>query len=365
MFITLQKYTNTTKQYSFDALFNNEITFKENTTKQYTIETDIPKKTPNHILFCQRQLINLTLQYPELAKMTTEDVDKEYTTVRIPKKQKGKYRTLNIPSDKLKNIQHAVVKTLQSFGTLPHNSAFAYVKGRSIYNAIEEHQLNNSKWFLKIDLKDFFGSCTKSFIYKQLKQVYPYCLLTQHKEYDKIIKDIIKIACYKNKLPQGNPISPYLTNLIMVPIDYKLNQLTPVYTRYSDDMLFSARTKIDLNKTINNIEAIFKGTPLKINPEKTRLGSINGNNWNLGLMLNKDNNITLGHEKKRKFKATIDQFLYNPDKYSISEIQKLSGLTSYYMHIEPAYISYIINKYNKKHNKNLLEILHKPYSFNF
>ena len=146
MFITLQKYTNTTKQYSFDALFNNEITFKENTTKQYTIETDIPKKTPNHILFCQRQLINLTLQYPELAKMTTEDVDKEYTTVRIPKKQKGKYRTLNIPSDKLKNIQHAVVKTLQSFGTLPHNSAFAYVKGRSIYNAIEEHQLNNSKW---------------------------------------------------------------------------------------------------------------------------------------------------------------------------------------------------------------------------
>lgn len=361
MFITLKKYINPTEQYDFDTLFNNNTTIATNYIKQYTIEIDTPAKTPNHINFCKAQLELLLHTYPAIATLTPEEVDAEYRTIRIPKKQKGKYRTLNIPSDNLKNMQYSIVNTLQSFGTLAHNSAFAYVKHRSIYNALEEHQQNDSKWFLKIDLKDFFGSCTKTFIYKQLKQIYPYSLLTQDEGCDKIIKDIIKMACYKNKLPQGNPISPYLTNMIMVPIDYKLNQLLPVYTRYSDDMLFSARTKIDLNKTIHNIELILKETPLKINSEKTRLGSINGNNWNLGLMLNKDNNITLGHEKKRKFKATIDQFLYNPKNYTLAQKQKLAGLISYYTNIEPAYISYVINKYNKKHNSNLLELLHKPF----
>ena len=113
-------------------------------------------------------------------------------------------------------------------------------------------------------------------------------------------------------------------------------------------------------KTIKNIEEILKDTPLKIKYEKTRLGSINGSNWNLGLMLNKDNVITVGHEKKRKYKATIDQFLRSPENYDTKEIQKLSGITAYYMHIEPDYFRHIINKYNAKHHKNLLNLLHHP-----
>lgn len=360
MFITLLKHKTEVITKEFKHLLQTGFPNQTTTTyKRFTFETDHIPKQATHIEQCKQLLTRLIASHPEITTMTKEDIAKCYTKSLIPKKTGG-YRTINAPNENLKNIHRSIVSTLQEMQILEHDSAYAYIKNRGIYNALQAHQNNQSKWFLKIDLKNFFGSCSEKFIYQQLTQVYPFAVLTSDPEYDTIIKDLIKIACLDGVLPQGNPISPYLTNLIMVPIDYKLNKLCPVYTRYSDDMLFSARTKIDLDKTVKNITKVLKNTPLKINQEKTRLGSINGNNWNLGLMLNKDNNITLGHEKKRQFKATIDQFLYNPDKYSISEKQKLAGIIAYYLHIEGPYIRYIIDKYNKRHNKNLLELLHHP-----
>ena len=361
MFITLNKTIKLNQNYSFEELLTQEEIPVYNTQKQYTFQIDTPQTWSSHLHTVANTLKQLITTHPEIHTLTREDIAKKYKTIHIPKKTSGT-RTINAPSEELKQLQKTILKTLQKI-TLTHDSAYAYVEKRSIYNALEQHQQNNSKWFLKIDLKNFFGSCTEEFIYQQLKQIYPFAVLTSDKDYDTIITDIIKIACLNGVLPQGNPISPYLTNLIMVPIDYKLNSLAPVYTRYSDDMLFSARTKINLTLTLQNIDNILAGTPLKINNEKTRLGSINGNNWNLGLMLNRENNITLGHEKKRRFKAAIDQYLYSPDSYSMQQTQQLAGLTAYYLNIEPNYIRYIIDKYNKKHNKNLLYLLHHPFSF--
>lgn len=359
MFITLYQQTKNI-QYSFDDLINGTTLQLKDQAKLHTIETTTPVDKPwsNHTLTCAKILKSLVHAHPEITTLTREEIAAQYTILKIPKKN-GKLRTICAPRETLKATQRHIIEALKHM-THVHDSAYAYIEKRSIYNAIEQHQKNESKWFLKIDLKDFFGSCTEEFIYTQLKQIYPFALLTTDNTYDIIIRDIIKIACLNGILPQGNPIAPHLTNLIMVPIDYRLNILAPVYTRYSDDMLFSARTKIDMNLTIKNINEILKDTPLKINTEKTRLGSINGNNWNLGLMLNKDNNITLGHEKKRRYKATIDQYLQHPEKYTLQQTQKLAGLTAYYISIEPEYINYIINKYNTKHNKNLLYLLHHP-----
>lgn len=358
MFITfiIEKFKN--KQITFSDLFENPQTIAEITRneKQITIETKPPKNAPAIIEFYKQTLLRLTITLPELMEYTPETIKQSYTTYRIPKKSGG-FRTINAPNERLKMIQRHVLNTLQSFNTLMHNSAYAYIKGRSAYDAQTKHKNNNSNWFLHIDLKDFFGSCTQTFVYEQISKVYPFYLLKLDENCDKIIKQIVNIACLDGVLPQGNPLAPYFTNLLMVPFDYQLDKLTPIYTRYSDDMLFSARTKLDVPKILTCINEIFKDTPLKINPEKTRLGSKNGNNWNLGLMLNKENNITVGHKAKRIYKTKIDQFLYDPESYSIADIQKLAGITSYYKHIEPQYFSYIIDKYSEKHNKDLLTLL--------
>jgi RNA-directed DNA polymerase len=362
MYLTLRINTPVQTEYDFDTLFNTAgLTISTQNIHHHnrTVCIEPPKQLPKHITYCKQRLKELVGLYPQIMTLTEAEIASLYTTYKIKKKTNG-FRTINAPNEDLKLLQRTILNVLQTLNALPHDSAYAYIKGRSIYDAVSRHKQNNSRWFLKIDLQSFFDSCTKEFIYQQLIKIYPFQLLILDEDCDKIIKQLINIACLNGILPQGNPLAPYLTNLIMVPIDYALNTLAPVYTRYSDDMLFSARNKPHLNKTIKNIETILKDTPLKIKHEKTRLGSINGNNWNLGLMLNKDNCITVGHEKKRKYKAAIDQFLRNPQAYDTKEIQKLSGITAYYSHIEPGYFGHIINKYSKKHRKNLLELLYKP-----
>lgn len=365
MYLTIKTKTANPIQYDFDTLLNSGPYNQTYSTTKRTVKTTIPKTTPKHITYCKTLLDQLVNTFPTIHDLTKEAIAKHYTRYNL-KKKNGGYRAINAPDEALKTLQRSILQTLQNFGELEHDSAFAYIKKRSIYDAIKKHQNNNSYWFLKIDLKSFFDSCSEKFIYQQLIKIYPYSLLILEKKYDTIIKQIINIACLNGVLPQGNPLAPYFTNLIMIPIDYELDKLTPVYTRYSDDMLFSARTKIDVDKITQAINFVLKDTPLKINKEKTRLGSRNGNNWNLGLMLNKDNNITIGHEKKRIYKATIDQFLRQPETaYTLEQQQKLAGITAYYLHIEPQYFTYIINKYNKKHNKDLLNILHHNTLFNW
>lgn len=358
MFITFYTEKNNNKQITFQELFENPNNMYTQTVGlQLTVETNLPKKIPPNIDWYKTLLKSLPTVFPNMMQLTSEELASKYTTYRIPKKSGQGCRTINAPSNDLKLMQRHIVDTLQNFNTLMHDSAHAYVKERSPKTAIERHWKNNSNWFLHIDLKNFFESCNQNFVYEQISKVYPFSLLKLDEECDKIIKQIINIACLNGALPQGNPLAPYFTNLLMVPLDYQLNKLAPVYTRYSDDILFSSRQKFNVQDMLKKVNHILEGTPLKINYRKTRLGSKNGNNWNLGLMLNKDNNITVGHEKKRQYKAAIDQFLYEPHKYTAEQIQKLAGITAYYKSIEPAYFNHIISKYSTKHNKDLTLLL--------
>ena len=174
------------------------------------------------------------------------------------------------------------------------------------------------------------------------------------------LKKILRACSLHNALPQGAPTSPLLTNLIMVPIDYTIykelgNSFR--YTRYADDMLISSRVKFNPTQIIYILQNILKETPLRINNEKTHFKSKAGANWNLGLMLNKDNQITIGHEHKRVMRAKINNFLSdltNNQIWSIIEVQRFLGLLQYYINIEPNYWSNIIRKYNQKYHKDLM-----------
>ena len=70
-------------------------------------------------------------------------------------------------------------------------------------------------------------------------------------------------------------------------------------------------------------------------------------------MLNKDRNITLGHEKKMKLKAKINNFIYdftNQNFWSIIDTQVLQGEVNYFMNIEPEYAAFVIHRLEQKHN---------------
>jgi len=316
----------------------------------------LTEKQTAHILEVSRQLVRC---YNILAPFS-QTHNAEYEEFFIPK-HSGGVRKINAPKPQ---FAQALTKVQNIFRNdircLEHTAAYAYVKQRSIKSANEQHQKNNSKWFLHLDLDNFFPNCTRELIYNNLIQLYPFYYLTTHLK--KVLQEIIRICCLNNALPQGSPMSPILSNLVMVPIDYKVqraltrnNELKThfVYTRYADDFTISSKNSFNFNKVIELITPLI--APFTIKPQKTHYGSIAGSNWNLGLMLNKDNNITIGFQKKKTLNAILNNFLKDYSSnilWSVEDTQVIQGKLSFLKQIEPDYFEYIVNKYNTKYNTN-------------
>jgi len=118
-----------------------------------------------------------------------------------------------------------------------------------------------------------------------LSQVCPFSEIVKRHDGNIELQKALRLCFLNNGLPQGTPISPFLTNMMMIPIDHKLsNSLRNldkrrfVYTRYADDLLISC--KIDFNKDV--VQKFISDTlagfnaPFTIKPEKTRYGSSAG-----------------------------------------------------------------------------------------
>jgi hypothetical protein len=288
-----------------------------------------------------------------------------YKTFHIPKSSGG-LRRIDAPQPELMEALREL-KTLfeTEMFSLYHTTAFAYVRGRSTIDALKRHQRNESKWFLKLDFSNFFGSTTPEFVFSQLSRLFPFSEIVNRGDGVAELKRALSLCFLNNGLPQGTPISPFLTNVMMIPIDHILsNKLRNfdsrrfVYTRYADDLLISCKIDFDKSKVEKFVNDTLKefNAPFSINNSKTRYGSSAGRNWNLGLMLNAENEITIGHKRKKEFKAMLDNYIRSRDSgqgWERHDIQVLSGLISYYKMVERDYINYLIQQCGVKHNYDI------------
>lgn len=292
-----------------------------------------------------------------------------YETFHIPKKSGG-LRRIDAPKPELMDALRRL-KTIfeEDFHALYHTSAFAYIKKRCTVDAVKRHQQNNSKWFGKLDLHDFFGSTTPEFVMSMFSMVYPFSEVVKLEEGRNELRTALELAFLNGGLPQGTPISPLITNVMMIPVDYKLaNSLREyekqkfVYTRYADDFIISSKYDFDVHKveelvvsTLNSFNA-----PFSINASKTRYGSSAGRNWNLGVMLNKDNEITVGHKKKKQLQSMMYNYITdkrNGIEWSREDIQTMQGLHSYYRMVEESVIDAIIKHINEKMGVDVLRLI--------
>ena len=325
------------------------------------------------------QKINKPRLYPYTPNLTEQDIvnlntpaltesDKVYQTFRIPKAAGG-YRTIEAPSEQLKTKQRALLTLLkEKYQLLESPWAYAYIKNTCALDALKEHQKNASKYFLKLDIKDFFPSCTSEIVFDSLNKIFPICSWTSDKQ--ELLKQTIKSYCFlNNRLPQGAVTSPFLSNLTLLPYDVAIHDLLKraetfkkqkyVYTRYADDLLISAKTPFNWKEITKLVKEILNPN-FTIKDNKTRYGTSTGRNWNLGCMLNKDNNITVGHEVKEAWKRTMMNLIIrysNGDIITKEEKQQIQGKLAYFKMIEPDYFEYLNRHYHQKYKVNFENIL--------
>lgn len=352
----------TNRDYSIDDLFagvdyesryeNVKVRAKFDTK---TVITDSIPRTHD-----QEKIQNKVEALKELASgYNPEQLILEYNTFYIPKKAGG-LREINAPTPRLMETLRDMKNIFQyDLKVLYHNAAYAYVPKRNIVDALKVHQKYHARWFLKLDIKDFFPNCSIDFVVEQLLQIYPFCTISEED-----LRNFIWICFRNNQLPQGTPMSPMLTNLIMIPIDYAIqeycieNQLT--YTRYADDILISKGVKWNWQQTVNDIQEILRNSsPFEIKTEKTRFGSSAGRNWNLGLMYNKDQQITVGYRNKKNYKAMLHNLMEaekTNEHWTKDELYYFQGITAYYKSVEPEYFYNLIKRYEREYGITLKSI---------
>lgn len=363
-----------------EFLFNKEIKsslINQNLTNTRTYEveeiSDVFKKNLNvNRLIKILENFNNTFDY-----LRADDRKNLYHSFKIPKKSGG-LRQIDAPNADLMLALTRLKQIFEEdFGALYHTSAFAYVKGRCTVDALKRHQSNESKWFGKYDLSNFFGSTTLDYVMKMLSIIFPFSEVVKEEHGREELERAVELGFLNDVLPQGTPLSPLITNLIMIPVDFRLTRMLRnlkqehtvgeecksmeqsfVYTRYADDFTISSKYTFDFRYIEGLIVGILNqyGAPFTLNKKKTRYGSSSGSNWNLGLMLNKDNNITVGYKNKKRLQAMISSYVMDKRsgiQWDKSDIQSMKGNIDYYRMVEKDNIDAIIRHLNKKFNVDL------------
>lgn len=251
---------------------------------------------------------------------------KRYKVFQI-KKKSGSKRTIHAPVKGLKKILRVLNFIFQCV-IEPHSAATGFVLGKSVVDNALVH--TNQEYVYNIDLKDFFHSFDRN----RVKMGIWYHLFQLKKDREKLafllsslvthpleIEGEIKIA-----LPQGSPCSPIITNLLCKQLDRRLAGLAKRFgarfTRYADDITFSASRNVFVNKEFQNelYRIIEEDQSLKINPTKTRLQKDGYRKQVTGLTVNEKVNV------HRAYIKDIRKWLYLWERYGLEKAQQKFNL---------------------------------------
>lgn len=190
----------------------------------------------------------------------TRQVSHHYHPIDLPKKNGG-VRRLQVPSLPLKQIQRRILREVLS--RLPVSDyATAYRPGARLYDNAARHC--GKKYLLKLDVSDFFGSIPFEMVYRTA--------FNTHYFPKQIGVMLTALCCRKDALPQGAPTSPALSNIVLRGFDNVMGNWCKkrgiTYTRYCDDMTFSADTP--LYGAYVRAKTLLFEMGLELNEDKTR-----------------------------------------------------------------------------------------------
>ena len=195
--------------------------------------------------------------------------------VEIPKSN-GQKRMLGIPTVVDRWLQQAVsqVLSLKFEGTFEEYS-YGFRPSRNIHQAVSRSLKNINDGYqdiVDIDLKGFFDEVDHSIllqlIYNKVKC--PYTLRLIRKWLRAPIQIDGKLHKRRKGVPQGSPISPILSNIILDELDKEIESRGLLYVRYADDFSIYAKSKTEARQIGNSIFVYLRDKlRLPINREKS------------------------------------------------------------------------------------------------
>jgi len=195
--------------------------------------------------------------------------------VEIPKPDGG-VRQLGIPTILDRFVQLAVMQVLEKYWDRTFSdSSYGFRPGRSAHQAVERAQqyiASGQGWVVDLDLEKFFDRVNHDKLMGQIaKRVADKRLL-------KLIRAFLNAGVLKNGLvspsvegtPQGGPLSPLLSNLVLDELDRELERRGHRFVRYADDCNIYVRSEQAGQRVMESIKRfITKRLKLKVNETKS------------------------------------------------------------------------------------------------
>ncbi|MBI4906328.1 MAG: group II intron reverse transcriptase/maturase [Acidobacteria bacterium] len=192
--------------------------------------------------------------------------------VEIPKPDGGGVRKLGIPTVLDRLIQQAVMQVLQrKWDCTFSERSYGFRPGRSQQQAVEaakQHIVAGYTWCVDLDLEKFFDRVNHDKLMGRIAQ------RVEDKRVLKLIRAFLRAGVMEDGLvspseegtPQGGPLSPLLSNLVLDELDRELEARGHRFVRYADDCNIYVRSERAGQRVMESVKRfISKKLKLKVN----------------------------------------------------------------------------------------------------
>ncbi len=195
--------------------------------------------------------------------------------VLIPK-PKGGYRRLGIPTVLDRLIQQALHQVLNPiFDPEFSEHSFGFRKGKSAHDAVKQartYQRAGKRWVVDMDLAKFFDEVNHDILMSKIFRK------VKDKQILRLIRKYLQSGIMVNGLhvtqekgtPQGSPLSPLLSNIMLDELDKELERRGHSFCRYADDCNIYVSSKRAGERVLSSISKFLeRKLKLKVNRDKS------------------------------------------------------------------------------------------------
>jgi RNA-directed DNA polymerase len=198
--------------------------------------------------------------------------------VEIPKPDGG-VRGLGIPTVLDRLLQQAMLQVLvPMFEPTFSKYSYGFRPGRSAQDALRQAQTyvqEGYEWVVDLDIEKFFDRVNHDMLMARVARV------VKDKRVLKLIRAYLEAGVMVNGVvqdteegtPQGGPLSPLLSNIMLSDLDRELEEGGHRFVRYADDCNIYVRTQRSGERVLESVrQYVEKKLKLKLNPKKSKVG---------------------------------------------------------------------------------------------
>ena len=260
--------------------------------------------------------------------------------VEIPKPGSSKKRKLGIPvvMDRIVSQSlHTVLEELFDGDFTASN--FGFRRGKSQHQAVEHLRqavVEGYVWCASIDLQGFFDEIPHALILRLLRRKMrdERVITLIARELKAGVKVAGKIEKTTKGCPQGAPVSPTLSNIVLNELDQELERRGHRYCRWADDFVIMLRSERAARRVMESTTSFLEEIlGLPVNRQKSQVARAQDVEF-LGFQILRGK-IRLGNQARQRFKARVRDLTRRNNGLSMAQIirdlsQYLRGWVGYF-----------------------------------